>query len=234
MPGALLILPTYNEAGNIGRLIQELQNERLDLDILVVDDNSPDGTGVLAERLATQAPITVIHRSEKQGLGSAHRLGLQYAMAHQYRFAITMDADFAHSPRYLRQMLAMASRSDVVIGSRYAPGGDFYKIGILRPLISWTIHWFATWLLHLPYDCTGGLRLYRVQALRGIDLKRIRSTGHAFLIEILSSIKQNGFSIQEFPVVIQPRREGKSKVSRFEMLQEAMACLRFFLTLRLG
>ena len=237
MSEALLILPTYNEAGNIERLIRELQDERLGLDILVIDDNSPDGTGLLAERLSTEAPLTVIHRKEERGLGSAHKLGLRYAMEHGYRFAMTMDADFAHSPRYCRQMLALASSADVVIGSRYAPGGNFHKIGLLRPIISWTTHWLTTWILKLPYDCTGGFRLYSARVLQGIDWRKIRSDDHTFLIEILCCIQQKGFSIQEFPIVIQPRHEGESKVSWSEMIRAALSCIRLFLealTLRLG
>ena len=229
---ALLIIPTYNEAGNIQRLTWEIQEQQLGLDILVIDDHSPDGTGDLAEQLAREMPLRVIHRNGKYGIGSAHKLGLRYATEHGYRTAITMDADLAHSPRYLRHMMEKASHADVVIGSRYIEGGDSFRRGWLRPFISWAAHGLTTCVLKLPYDCTGGLRLYRVSSLKRIEWDQILSDGHAFLMESLYAIQGKGLTILEVPIVVQPRLTGESKVSLTEVLVTGKVFLRLLLQSR--
>lgn len=214
----LLILSTYNEAANLEPLVRRIDEQGLDLDIVVIDDNSPDGTGRVAERIDRRPPVTVIHREQKMGLGSAHKLGFAYAIEHDYELAITMDTDFAHPPRYLPSMIEAAARADVVVGSRYLEGGDFHKVGVLRPLISHLSHWLTRQLLGLPYDCTGGFRLYRVAALRQLDFGRIPADGHALLIEILHALSREGFTIVEIPIVIEARPAGESKVSLGEFV----------------
>lgn len=211
----VLILPTYNESGNIEPLLEQVHGEDLGLDILVVDDNSPDGTADRVEALSPRIPVTVIRRQRKMGLGSAHKAGLQHALAKRYPLIITMDADFAHSPSTLRDLLAFSSSSpaEVIVGSRYCAGGDFHRIGRFRPIVSRLSHWLATHLLHLPYDCLGGLRLYRLRALEKMDFRQAPSDGHAFLIEILYALRNAGVEVKELPVVIQPRQKGSSKVS---------------------
>lgn len=222
----LLIIPTYNEAGNLQRLVEEIQRLQLGVDLLVVDDHSPDGTGALADALAARLPVAVIHRDKKLGIGSAHKAGFQYAMDQGYAYVMTMDADFSHSPDYLRPMRALAASADLVIGSRYVQGGGFDRFGLHRLLLTKTVHWLTQSLLGLPYDCTGGLRLYRVAVLQTLDLGRISSDGHALLFELVYRIKQRGGVIREYPITIQSRREGRSKVSVSELLRAAISLIR--------
>ena len=215
----LLIIPTYNEAGNIETLIREILDQRLELDLLVIDDNSPDGTGHLAERLSRSAPITVIHRAGKLGIGSAHKQGLQYALDHGYLLAITMDADFSHSPRYLGDLLRESARADVVVGSRYIRGGGLVGWSLFRLLITHTAHTLTTLLLGIPYDCTGAFRIYRSAVLREVDFQAIRSEGYAFLIEMICEVCRSGFAVGQIPIVISKRHKGVSKISHSEILK---------------
>jgi dolichol-phosphate mannosyltransferase len=218
-PETLVVIPTYNEEGNLKRLIQEIQAQNLSLDLLVIDDNSPDGTGVLAETLSREAPLKVIHRERKMGIGSAHKLGFQYAMDHGYRFVITMDADFSHSPRHLREMLAGVSDERMVVASRYMKGGGLSGWNWMRRILTHTAHGLTRTVLGLPYDCTGGFRLYPVALLRQIRFDTIRSEGYAFLIELLFHVKKKGFPVREVAIVIQARNVGKSKISRVEIFR---------------
>lgn len=227
----ILILPTYNESGNIQPLVEQIHRQGLDLDILVVDDNSSDGTAERVEELARRFPVRLIRREKKMGLGSAHKAGLQYAVEKRYPFILTMDADFAHPPSILRGLLDQVSSSsaEVIVGSRYCAGGDFHRIGRFRPVVSRLSHWLATHLLRLPYDCLGGLRLYRLCALEKIDFRQTPSDGHAFLMEILYALRSAGVRVEELPVVIQPRQEGYSKVSWREFLTGGWTFLRLCL-----
>ena len=223
----LLIIPTYNEAGNITRLLQEVQAEGLeDVQILIIDDNSPDGTGAIAEALSKHMPLTVIHRAGKLGIGSAHRQGFAYALTQGYGHVMTMDADFSHQPCYLRALLDKARTADVIVGSRYLPGGGLSGWSVTRRVITHTAHWLTTHALGLPQDCTGGLRLYDAAALRAIDFSQIRSEGYAFLIELLFHIRGQGFSIAELPIVINSRHTGESKISRIEILNAVKTLIR--------
>ncbi|MBI3333490.1 MAG: glycosyltransferase [Candidatus Omnitrophica bacterium] len=226
----LLIIPTYNEAGNIEPLIREIHEQGLGLDLLIIDDCSPDGTGDVAERLSREIPLRVIHRERKGGIGSAQKLGFRHAIEHRYRYAITMDGDFAHSPRYLRDLLAgAAAGADVVVGSRYIRGGGLSGWGIHRVILTRAAHWLTRHLLELPYDMTGGFRLYRVSVLAAVDLDAVRSDGYAFLTEILFRIARAGFSIREIPIVIPSRHLGRSKISRVEILRAARTLFRLAL-----
>ena len=220
MSGArtLLVIPTYNEAGNIERLLREIQAQGLGLDLLVIDDRSPDGTGQLVDRLAAGLPLTVIHREGKLGIGSAHKRGFAYAQEHGYTQVLTMDADFAHDPSYLRRVLAHAGSAEVVVGSRYMPGGGLRGWSAIRLIITHTAHWCTTHLLGLPFDCTGGFRLYRVSVFERFDYQGIQSDGYAFLIEMLYHLARVGCSIREVPITITSRHRGVSKISRVEIL----------------
>ncbi len=223
---ALLIIPTYNEAGNITHLISEILEQGTGLDILIIDDSSPDGTAALAERLAERAPITVIRREGKLGIGSAHKRGFQYALDRGYEWALTMDADFSHSPRYLRDLLEASRCADVAVGSRYIPGGGLFGWGAFRLLLTHTAHWLTTHVLRVPYDCTGGFRLYHADVLRAIDFQRIRSEGYAFLIEMIFQVSRSGFQVREVPIVINSRHKGVSKISRYEIFKAVKTLLR--------
>lgn len=230
---ALLVIPTYNEAGNIERLLRAIFAERLDLDVLVIDDRSPDGTGALLDRLAGELPLRVIHREGKQGIGSAHERGFDDARERGYTHVLTMDADFAHDPSYLRSLLARAGEADVIVGSRYLAGGGLRDWSLIRRLLTHTAHWCTTHLLGLPYDCTGGLRLYDVAVFERFDYRRIRSDGYAFLVEMLYHLRRAGCSIREVPITIAARNIGVSKISRVEILNAVKTLLRLSLN-RLG
>ena len=221
----LLVIPTYNEAGNIERLLRQIPADALGLEVLIIDDNSPDGTGVLAEVLADELPLRVMHRPAKLGIGSAHKAGFRYAMEQGYGCVMTMDADFAHAPEDLAALLACAGQADVVIGSRYLAGGGLIGWSLWRRAITHTAHWLTTHLLGLPQDCTGGLRLYRTGIFNRINLEAIHSDGYAFLIELLFNIVQQGFTVHELPVVITFREHGTSKISRIEILRAVKTLL---------
>jgi dolichol-phosphate mannosyltransferase len=214
----LLVIPTYNEAGNIVRLLEEVHAQGLPLEILVIDDASPDGTAALVQELAPRIPVRVIRRAGKLGIGSAHKLGIRQAIAGGYAHLMTMDGDFAHDPAYLRTMLASAGAADVVLGSRYLPGGGLEGWSAVRRLITHTAHALTTRLLRLPYDCTGAFRLYNVARLRTIEYQAIRSDGYAFMIEMLYTLQHHGFTVHEIPIVLPSRHSGVSKISRAEIL----------------
>ncbi len=225
----LLVIPTYNEAGNIERLLREILAQGLGLDVLVIDDNSPDGTGAILDRLAGELSLRVIHREGKLGIGSAHERGFDDAREHGYTHVLTMDADFAHDPSYLRDVLAHAGQADVVIGSRYIPGGGLRGWSLIRLVITHTAHWCTTHLLGLPYDCTGGFRLYHLAVFERFDYHEIRSDGYAFLVEMLYHLRRAGCSIHEVPITITSRHSGTSKISRVEILNAVKTLLRLSL-----
>jgi len=213
---AVVVLPTYNEADNISLLVPELL--KLPLDICVVDDASPDGTGQIADAWAARdARVHVVHRQGKLGLGTAYIAGFHFALDHGYDAALTMDADFSHNPRYIPAMLERIRDVDLVIGSRYVPGGDvlypFY-----RRLLSRTANTVTRLVLGLkPHDCTAGFRLYRSQVLRSVPIDQIFSNGYSFLTEMLNYVQGYGFSIAEVPIVFEDRVRGKSKISSREI-----------------
>ncbi len=215
----LVVIPTYNEAGNIERLIREIGAQGLPLDLLVIDDNSPDGTGKLAEALCGEFPLKVLRRAGKLGIGSAHKEGFRWALERGYDAVVTMDADFAHSPEHLRTLLLKADAGDVVVGSRYMNGGGLAGWSLPRIIITHTAHWLTGHLLGIPYDCTGAFRYYPARVLRQIHLGEVRAEGYAFLIEMLFQVRKQGFSVIEIPIVISPRQLGKSKISRSEILR---------------
>jgi dolichol-phosphate mannosyltransferase len=212
----LIIIPTYNEIDNLRPLLKEIFSYAPETDILIVDDNSPDGTGELADEIHEQnAQVNVLHRPEKQGLGTAYIAGFKYAIEHGYDAAFEMDADFSHDPRYLPDFLKAIENADLVIGSRYIPGGDTPNWSIPRRLISGGGNIFARFMLGIPvHDCTAGYRCYRRGVLENIDLDAIQSQGYAFQIELAYRVMKQGFKIVETPIVFMDRRIGKSKMSR--------------------
>jgi len=216
-----IIIPTYNERENIELLVGEILNLATESQIFVVDDNSPDGTGDLAEGLAARQPsIHVIHRPGKMGLGTAHIAGMKAALSNGASQIITMDADFSHHPRYIPDMLAALAEFDVVIGSRYAPGGGTLYCTVLRKALSRGANLFARIMLSLQAgDATAGFRGYRRSVLESIALDEIRSNGYSFLIEILYRCQQGGWSIGEVPIVFENRQRGASKISKTEIVK---------------
>jgi dolichol-phosphate mannosyltransferase len=212
----LIIIPTYNEIDNLRPLLTQIFSYAPETDILIVDDNSPDGTGKLADEIRIENPqVNVLHRPGKQGLGTAYIAGFKYAIEHGYDAAFEMDADFSHDPRYLPDFLKAIENADLVIGSRYIPGGDTPNWSMLRRLISGGGNIFARLVLGIPvYDSTAGYRCYRRVVLESIDLDTIQSQGYAFQVELAYRVMQHGFNIVETPIVFMDRRVGKSKMSR--------------------
>lgn len=212
----LIIIPTYNEVENLRPLLEEIFAQAPASDVLIVDDNSSDGTGKLADEIQAKQPaVKVIHRSGKLGLGTAYITGFKYALAQDYDAVFEMDADFSHDPRYLPAFLKAIEQADLVIGSRYVRGGGTPGWSLMRRLISGCGNVFARFLLGIStHDCTGGFRCYRREVLRNIDLDTIQSEGYAFQIELTYRVMKQGFKIVEIPIIFLDRRVGKSKMSR--------------------
>ena len=211
----VITLCTYNERDNLLPLIREIHQFAPDADVVVVDDNSPDGTGQLADELAAaDARIRVLHRPGKQGLGSATVAGFRYGVEHGYELLINMDADFSHHPRYLPQLRACLDIADVSIGSRYVPGGGVVGWSWLRYLMSGGINAYARLLLGLTNrDNSGSFRCYRVSKLAQLDFDQVRSRGYSFQEEILYMCRCVGCRFQEVPIIFEDRRAGTSKIN---------------------
>lgn len=217
----LIIIPTYNEIENLPSLLHSIFTYAPETDVLVVDDNSPDGTGQLIERMSVQdSRIHIIRRPGKLGLGTAYIAGFKYAIAKQYDAAFEMDADFSHDPRHLPAFLVAIKSADLVIGSRYIPGGDTPNWSLVRRLISGSGNIFARFVLQVPVqDCTGGFRCYRRHVLEAIDLDTVRSRGYAFQVEMTYRALNKGFTVVETPITFVDRRLGQSKMSRSIVLE---------------
>jgi dolichol-phosphate mannosyltransferase len=212
----LIIIPTYNEYENLRPLLQTIFSYAASCDVLIVDDNSPDGTGQLADDLSAEdSRIHVLHRTGKLGLGTAYVAGFKYAIAQSYDAAFEMDADFSHDPRYLPDFLKAIEQADLVIGSRYIPGGSTPNWSLVRRMISGCGNIFARVMLGIPvHDCTAGFRCYRRTVLENIDLDTIQSQGYGFQVELAYRVMKQRFRISEIPIVFVDRRVGKSKMSR--------------------
>ncbi|MFL5625881.1 MAG: polyprenol monophosphomannose synthase [Ktedonobacteraceae bacterium] len=224
----LIIIPTYNELDNLRPLLEQIFSYTPDTDVLIVDDNSPDGTGNLADEIHQQNPqVLVLHRAGKQGLGTAYIAGFKYALAHGYDAAFEMDADFSHDPRYLPDFLKAIEHADLVIGSRYISGGDTPNWSLLRRFISGGGNLFARFMLGIPvHDCTAGFRCYRRKVLESIDLDTIQTQGYAFQVELAYRATRQGFKVVETPIVFMDRRVGKSKMSSAIFLEGFLWVLR--------
>lgn len=228
----IVIIPTYNESDNIVPLLAELCSLVPELKIVIVDDNSPDGTGMLVDSLAAHdSRIQPIHRPRKLGLGSAHIAGMKWALAGPFDPVLTMDADFSHAPRYVPDLLAAARHADLVIGSRYVPGGGTLQCTLARRALSRSANLFARLALGLcAHDATAGFRAYRRAVLESINLDAIVSNGYSFLIELLYQSQKQGWRICEVPIVFEDRRRGKSKISRQEIYRALQTVIRLRLT----
>ena len=224
----LAIVPTYNEAENIAPLVERLLELNLDLDVLVVDDNSPDGTGeIIADLARHNARVHAIHRPSKLGLGTAYTTGFLFALERNYDRVITMDADFSHNPRYVPSLVALTETYDLTIGSRYVPGGGVRLWGAYRRTLSRGANFVARAALGLKaHDCTAGFRCYRTQVLQTIDPTTIDADGYSYLIEILWRVQYAGFRIAETPILFTDRRRGASKISKTEIFKAAKTVLR--------
>jgi len=214
----MVVMPTYNEAENLVQMVAELMTLELDgLETLIIDDNSPDGTGQIADDLAAQYAnrVHVVHRQGKMGLGTAYITGFRYALDAGVDYVIQMDADFSHSPSHLPHLLERIQECDVVIGSRYVPEGRVdEKWSPWRRFLSWGGNFYARVITGLRiHDTTGGFRCFRRQALLALDLDRIRSEGYAFQIEVAYACQRKGLRLCEIPIYFEDRSMGLSKMS---------------------
>jgi dolichol-phosphate mannosyltransferase len=217
MPEPWLILPTYNEAGNIERFVAAARDKLpAAARILIVDDGSPDGTGELADRLAAEhEEVEVLHRPRKEGLGPAYIAGFRSALAGGASLVLEMDSDFSHQPAYLPRLLEAAETADLVIGSRYVPGGGVSDWGALRRAISRGGSAYARVVLGIGVrDLTGGFKCFRREVLEAIDLDAVQARGYAFQVELTYRAIQKGFKVVEVPIVFRDRQVGDSKMDR--------------------
>jgi len=229
----VVIVPTYNEADNLNELLTQLLALPVSLGVMVVDDNSPDGTGDLADKWANDHPgcVQVIHRPGKLGLGTAYIAGFKQGLSMpDVQCIMTMDADFSHNPRYIPDMIALSRQKHVVIGSRYVQGGGSRHCTWKRILLSRAANFVARAALGLKArDATAGFRLYRREVLESIPLDELFSSGYSFLVEMLFMCQRRGWQVGEVPIIFEDRRKGKTKISRQEVLKAQYTLLRLFI-----
>lgn len=226
--GALIIIPTYNESENLETLIGAIHKQLPEVHVLVVDDNSPDGTGALADRLAAaDARIHAEHRSGKLGLGTAYIHGFRWALRHTYAAVFEMDADFSHQPRFLPDFLRELQDHDLVLGCRYMPGGGVEDWSLGRQAISRGGNLYARAVLGVPFtDLTGGFKCFRREVLETLDLSAVTQVGYGFQIELTWRTLQAGFRVGQVPIIFPDRTKGQSKMSGAIFREAAMGVWR--------
>ena len=221
----LVIIPTFNELENIQELIPDILNryKNLDLDVLIVDDNSPDGTGKFVEELSgKESRVKLITRAGKLGLGSAYIEGFRYALKNNYDYIFEMDADYSHSPKEIKNFIKAVKKYDLVLGSRYVKGVNVVNWPMKRLLLSFFANHYTRVITGLPvFDATGGFKCFRRKVLESIDLNKIKSNGYTFQIEMTFKAWKKGFSIGEIPIIFIDRTAGQSKMSR-KIVREAI------------
>ena len=225
----MVVIPTYNERENIEAVVYAVLDLPLDINVTIVDDDSPDGTGEIAEEMAQRDErVHVLHREDKLGLGTAYVTGFRYALVQGARFIFEMDADFSHDPGRIPLFLEAANEYDVVIGSRYVPGGGTRNWGVLRRLISRGGSLYAKVILGMPiWDLTGGFNCWRREVLEALDLGSVNSNGYAFQIEMKYRAMRRGFRLTEVPIVFVDRRVGQSKMSGGIVLEALLKVWKF-------
>ena len=216
MNRTLIVVPTYNERENLPALAQKILALPVAVDLLVVDDNSPDGTGKIADDLASAHPsIGVLHRAEKNGLGRAYIAGFQWALDRGYEFVFEMDGDFSHNPDDIPVMLEAANGADLVLGSRYVNGIRIINWPLRRLMLSKAAATYVQWITGMPFtDPTGGYKCFRRRALQAIKLQEVESNGYSFQIEMTHRLWRQGMKIAEVPIIFTDRFQGHSKLSR--------------------
>jgi len=219
----LVIIPTYNELENLPRLLPEVLAKDHSIDILIVDDNSPDGTAGFVEReMQTNSKLHLVKRPSKQGLGTAYIAGFKYALQHNYDYIFEMDADFSHDPNEILKFLVEIKNADLVIGSRYVTGVNVINWPMRRLLLSWFANLYTRFITGMPvHDATGGFKCFRKEVLEKINLDKVRSNGYAFQIEMNFKAWKNGFKLKEIPIIFVDRVKGKSKMSK-KIVREAV------------
>jgi len=232
----LLVVPTYNERMNLPELVSRFFAAVPECHLLVVDDDSPDGTADLCRELqAKHAGLHLLERKEARGLGRAYLAGLRYGMEHGFDVVGTMDGDLSHNPDHLPAMLKLSEKHDVVVGSRYIRDGGTINWRIRRILLSWLANRFAAWLLRIPaHDVTSGFRLYQRKALSGIRLEDVTSTGYSFLVELLYRLHRTGCTVGESPIIFYDRTLGVSKLAPKEIYIGALRLILLRFRVRRG
>lgn len=215
MNRSLIVVPTYNERDNLPQLAERLLKLPVAVDLLVVDDNSPDGTGQLGDELAAKHPsIHVLHRPGKNGLGRAYIAGFKWALAHGYEFVFEMDADFSHDPDDIPRLLQAAEQADCVLGSRYIGGIRIINWPLNRLMLSKGAGVYVRTVTGMPFtDPTGGFKCFRRHALDSLNLEEVQSNGYSFQIEMTHRLWRQGMKIVEVPIIFTERREGRSKMA---------------------
>lgn len=220
----LIIIPTYNELENLPKLLPAVLSKDSSINVLIVDDNSPDGTAAFVENeMKNNERIHLIKRSSKQGLGTAYIAGFKYALQNGFDLIFEMDADFSHDPNEIPKFLEEIKQSDLVLGSRYINGVNVINWPMRRLLLSWFANWYTRIItgLHIK-DATGGYKCFKREILQAIDLDRVTSNGYAFQIEMTFKAWKKGFRIKEIPIIFVDRVKGKSKMSK-KIVREAVA-----------
>ena len=219
----LVIIPTYNEATNLPLIVPQVLNQDPGIEVLVVDDNSPDGTGDIADRMAqSESRVHVLHRQAKEGLGRAYLAGFAWGLHQRFDVMFEMDADFSHDPSFIPAFLKAVEDADLVLGSRYSTGVNVINWPISRLLLSLGANLYARIITGLPLsDCTGGFKCFRRAVLEGIELGQVRSNGYAFQIEMSFRAWRKGFRLKEIPIIFHDRVEGHSKMSK-RIVREAI------------
>lgn len=226
MAKSLVIIPTYNEAGNITRLLPAVLGQAPNIDVLIVDDNSPDGTaGLVRDMMSVDSRIHLLERPQKMGLGTAYVMGFKYAIENRYDYVFEMDADFSHSPKEIPNFLKKIQECDLVLGSRYIHGVRVLNWPMRRLLLSFSANVYTQFITGLPVrDATGGFKCFRREVLEAIDLDKVKSNGYAFQIEMSFKAWKKGFRVAEIPIIFLDRRSGVSKMSR-KIVYEAVFML---------
>ena len=231
MNSTLIIVPTYNERENLPSLAQKLLSLPVPVDLLVVDDNSPDGTGKVADELAAEHPqIHVLHRAEKNGLGRAYIAGFKWALERSYEFIFEMDCDLSHDPAEIPAFLAAAQNADLVLGSRYTGGVRVVNWPLKRLLLSRCAGIYVWLITGMPFtDPTGGYKCFRRRALQALSLDVVHSNGYSFQIEMTHRLWMEGMKIVEVPIIFTERTEGHSKISRYIVAEALWVVWRLWL-----
>lgn len=219
----LIIIPTFNELENLPRLLPEVLSKDESIDVLIVDDNSPDGTaGFVEDQMKNNNRIHLIKRPSKQGLGTAYIAGFKFALKNGYDFVFEMDADFSHDPKEIPRFLDEIKNADVVLGSRYINGVNVINWPMRRLLLSSFANFYTRSITGMPvHDATGGYKCFRIKVLQAIDLDKVKSNGYAFQIEMSFKAWKKGFKVKEIPIIFVDRVKGKSKMSK-KIVREAV------------
>ncbi len=220
---ALIIFPTYNEKENIEKIVAAVLPLDSRINVLIVDDSSPDGTGEIADRLAaSDSRINVLHRKNKEGLGKAYIAGFEWGIKEKYDYLFEMDADFSHGPEFIKDFLIAIKNADLVLGSRYISGVNVINWPMGRLLLSYFANVYSRIVTGMPVkDATGGFKCFRREVLEAIDLDAIKSNGYTFQIEVSMRVWKKGYKIKEIPIVFTDRQEGASKMSK-KIIREAI------------